>query len=102
MSNIIHGSELVEKPFDKFWDNPPTRREMQRAFQKMGENDAELMGMCDTSALVLNFLAEKLGVKREEIEEFVKRKSAEVNALRAQMKAKLAEQEKADSAKVVL
>jgi hypothetical protein len=102
MYNLIHGSDLIEKPFDKFWDNSPTRREMQKAFQKMGENDAELMGMCDTAALVLNFLAEKLEVKREDIDEYVKRKSAEVQAMRAKAISDLASQEKANATKVVL
>jgi CRISPR/Cas system-associated endonuclease Cas3-HD len=92
MSNLIHGAGLIEKPFDKFWDNPPTRREMQAVFQKLGDNDAELMGMCDTAALVLNFLCEKLGVRREELEEYVKAKSTEVNAMREQMKAQLVSQ----------
>ena len=88
MSNILHGDGLVEKPFDKFWDNPPTRRELQTALRKMGENDAELMGMCDTAALILNFLCEvKLKVSREEIEVYVEAKKLQLAEARAKMKA---------------
>lgn len=86
MSEIITSSGLVKEPFDKYWDGNLTRREAQRAFNKLGSNDAELMGMSDTAALVLNYLCERFGVKREEIDEYVKVKSAEVNAMREAMK----------------
>jgi hypothetical protein len=60
----------VEQPFDKYWDGYPTRREMQRMANKLAANDSELAGMCDTAALVLNYILEvKFGIKsREEID----------------------------------
>jgi len=101
-------SNLVDQPYDKFWDSPPTRREMQKAFAKMGQNDAELMGMCDTQALVLNFLLEvKFGNKdaetlkklREEIDIYVAAKNLQVQELRAKMKIEL---DKAEAAPKVV
>lgn len=74
-------SELIQEPYDKFWDESPSRREMQRAFKKMGDNDANLFSAIDTQALVGNFICEKLGVTRAEIEAYVIKKAAEVNAL---------------------
>lgn len=90
MSSIITpdtaGRPLVEQPFDKFWDGRPTRREIQRAFNKIATNEAEMMGMCDTAALVVNFLCERLRVTREELDEYVQKKSKEVLAMREAMK----------------
>ena len=96
MSQILTGSELVEKPYDKFWDEPPTRREMQKVFNKLGQNDAELMGMADTASILLNYLCEKLGVKREDVEAYVLQKTEELKTLRTNLKA---EAEAADKAK---
>ena len=97
MSSIVTeiSKPLIERPFDKFWDAPPTRREIQRAFNKISENQSELMGMCDTAALILNFLCEvKLDVKREEMEVYVEAKKLQLAEMRAKMKA---EAEKATS-----
>ena len=88
MTQII-GSEkpLVQQPFDKYWDNPPTRREMQRMANKLAANDSELMGMADTAALILNFLCEaKLKVSREEIEVYVEAKKLQMSEQREKMK----------------
>ena len=79
-------SELITPAFDRFLDTPPTRREMQKAFNKMGNNDAELFAMIDTQALVGNFLCEKLGVTREELDAYVEKKAAEVKALQEAQK----------------
>lgn len=89
MSSIIgSGSPLVEQPFDKYWDSPPTRREIQRMANKLAANDSELMGMADTCALILNFLCEaKLKVDREEIEIYVAAKKLQLDEQRAKMKA---------------
>lgn len=86
MSNLVD-SPLVQAPFDKYWDNPPTRREMQRMANKLAQNDSELMGMADTAALILNFLCEvKLKVSREEIEIYVEAKKLQLEEARAKMK----------------
>jgi hypothetical protein len=88
MSKIITDtSELVKQPYDKFWDEPPTRREMQKALKKMGANDAELMGMCDTAALVLNFILEvKLDIKdRTELDIYVEAKKLQLAEMREKM-----------------
>ena len=92
-------SSLVEQPFDKYWDGPLTRREAQRMINKLAANDSELMGMCDTAALILNFLCEvKLEVKREEIEVYVEAKKLQLAEARAKMKAEADNQ--ADGVKV--
>jgi hypothetical protein len=77
----MQDSELIIPAHDKFLDGHPTRRELQKAFNKMGNNDGELFGMIDTQALVGNFLCEKLGVTREELDTYVAKKAAEVKAL---------------------
>jgi hypothetical protein len=80
-------SDLVQQPYDKYWDSPPTRREMQRMANKLAQNDSELMGMADTCALILNFICEvKLLVKREEIEVYVEAKKLQLAESRAKMK----------------
>lgn len=76
-------SNLVDQPYDKFWDGSPTRRELQKAFQKMGSNDAEIMTMIDTNCLVVNFLCEKLGVTREDLEVYVAKQKAALAAIKA-------------------
>lgn len=87
MSNLID-SPLVQAPHDEYWDGFPTRREMQRAINKLSRNDAELMGMADTAALILNFLCEShLKVKREDIEIYVEAKKLQLAEARAKMKA---------------
>lgn len=80
-------SPLVQQPYDKYWDEPPTRREMQRAINKLSQNDSELMGMADTAALVLNFLCEAhLHIKREDIEVYVEAKKLQLAEVREKMK----------------
>ena len=81
-------SDLVQQPFDKYWDNPPTRRELQRALNKMSANDSELAGMADTAALVLNYICEvHLKVKKEDIDVYVEAKKLQLADARAKMKA---------------
>ena len=86
-------SELITPAFDRFLDTPPTRREMQKAFNKMGNNDAELMLMLDNLNLVCNCLCEKAGVTKGELDVFVEKKTEEMKAytaakLEAEMAAK--------------
>jgi|ERR1035437_4142384 hypothetical protein len=81
-------SDLVTQPYDKYWDSPPTRRDMQRAINKLAANDSELMGMADTCALLVNFICEvKLKVNREEVEIYVAAKKLQLDEARAKMKA---------------
>jgi hypothetical protein len=84
-------SELVQQPYDKFWDEPSkiTRRELQKIFNKLAANDAELMGMCDTAALLISYILErKLGVtSREDIDIYVEAKKLQLAEARAKMKA---------------
>jgi hypothetical protein len=85
MSSIIAdpNDPILKAAHDPFWDSPITRREMQSVFNKLGRNDAELMGMADTAALLLNFLFEHLGIKdRKPVDEYVERKKAELEILR--------------------
>lgn len=65
---------------------------MQRAINKLSQNDAELMGMADTAALILNFLCEAhLKVKREDIEIYVEAKKLQLAEAREKMKAAAAQ-----------
>lgn len=94
---ITSDTKIVDQPFDKYWDAPLSRREAQRAINKLAKNDSEMMGMCDTAALVLNFLCEKLGVKREEIQTYVDKKKIEVQAMREALKQQAEEAANAES-----
>jgi len=80
-------SELLQRPHDSYWDAPLTRREAQRMVNKLAANDSELMGMCDTAALILNYLCEvKLEVKREDVEVYVEAKKLQLAEARSKMK----------------
>lgn len=90
MSNLIVGENSpIERPYDKYWDAPMTRREAHTLFMKLASNDSELTGMCDTAALLLNFILEKkLGITdRKEIDDYVEVKKAQMMAQREAMKA---------------
>ena len=89
-------SELIIPAHDRFLDGTPTRREMQAAFNKMGNNDSELMLMIDNLNLVVNLLCEKAGVTKGEIEVYVAKKAAEMNAL-TEAKAQEAANERSNS-----
>ena len=101
MSNlIIDPSESPIKPaFDPYWDKPMTRREAHVLFMKLASNDNELTGMADTAALLLNFILEKkLGITdRQEIDNYVEIKKAQMVAQREAMKA--AQDNQADGVK---
>lgn len=91
----MSSSSLVEQPYDKYWDAPITRREVQRAINKLSQNDSELMAMADTAALVLNFLCEAhLKIKREDIEVYVEAKKLQLAEARKKMKEEAESQEK--------
>ena len=87
-------SELITPAYDKFLDGYATRREMQKAFNKMGNNDSELMLMVDNLNLVCNCLCEKAGVTKGELDAFVARKTAEMQAYTAAQLAREAEAKK--------
>ena len=81
-------SDLIQHPHDPYLDAPLTRREAQRVINKLAANDSELAGMCDTAALVLNFLCEaKLKVDKEEIEVYVEAKKLQLAEARVKIKA---------------
>ena len=83
MSQLIipgQNDHLIDPAYDKFLDGHPTRRELQRTFNKVGGKLTEVFEGLDTQALVGNFLCERLGVTREEITAYVQKKAAEVQA----------------------
>jgi hypothetical protein len=89
MSNLIDPSNSpIQQPYDKYWDEPMSRREAHRLFMKLAANDSELTGMADTAALLLNFIFEKkLGISdRKEIDDYVEVKKAQVEAQREAMR----------------
>lgn len=79
----MEDSELIQPAYDKYWDSPMLRREAQKAFQKIGNNDAELMLMVDNLNLVVNCLCEKANVTKGELDAFVEKKKAEMEAFNA-------------------
>jgi hypothetical protein len=89
MSNLIidPNDSPIQQPFNAYWDAPLTRKESRVLFTKLAANDSELMGMADTASILLNFICEKLEIKREDVQSYVDRKTEELKALRAAMKA---------------
>lgn len=75
-------SSPIKPAYDPFWDSPPKRRELQAALRKIGQNMTEFWSGLDTNCLVVNFLCEKLGVTRKELDEYVKKKAQEAEALK--------------------
>jgi len=94
-------SDLIQHPHDPYWDGPLTRREAQRMVNKLAANDSELAGMCDTAALVLNYILEaKLGItNREELDVYVEAKKLQMAEHRERMKVASEAQEKTQEAK---
>jgi hypothetical protein len=80
----MQDSGLITPAYDEFMDGKPTRREMQKAFNKLGNNDSELMLMVDNLNLVVNLLCEKAGVTKGEIEVYVAKKAEEMKAYQEQ------------------
>lgn len=94
MNHIITDSNgLVKTPHDPYWDGPVTRREAQGAINALADND-RILTMCnDTVNIAVNFLLEKLGVTRGELNVYVEKKKAEVAKVNEALKAS-AEKEK--------
>lgn len=82
MSKLIlePGDRLVDPAYDKHLDGHPTRRELQQAFGKIGVNMTAFWEGLDTQAIVGNFLCEKLGVTRGELDAYVAKKAGEIKA----------------------
>ena len=78
----------IKQAHDPYWDAPITRREVQQAVNDIAMNENALQNMCDTSNIVLNFLLERLNVTRGELDAYVAKKKAEIEAFNeAQKKA---------------
>ena len=79
MSNLIinPNESPVQPAFDPDWDKPMTRREAQVIFHKIGYNQTEMFAMIDTVNVVVNFLCEKFGVTRGELDVYAEKKKAE-------------------------
>jgi len=80
---IIESSGLVTPAHDPYWDAPITRREVQQAINEMAENDRELTMRADTANIVLNFLMEKQGITRVEVDAWIVQKKTQIAAARA-------------------
>lgn len=89
MSRIITDpTGLVKQPHDPYWDGPITRREVQGAVNVLANNDSELFLQATTARLIMNLYAEKLNITPAELQAYIDRKKAEINAaLAAQEKA---------------
>src|ERR1700722_5793776 len=87
----------IQPAFDPYWDKPMTRREAHTLFMKLASNDNELMGMADTASILINYLCEKLEVKREDVQTYVDRKTEQLKAMREQMKASAAAGENSEN-----
>jgi hypothetical protein len=90
-SNLDSAVGILNNPHNKYWDTPPTRREVMGLVSALGKNDEELSNRSDTVFMVVNLLAEKLGVTRGEIDAYVAQKASEVNEWRAKLAASMEE-----------
>lgn len=88
MSSLIIDSSGsgIKQARDPYWDSPITRREVQGAVNDIALNENALQNMCDTANIVLNFLCEKNNVTRGELEAYVAKKKAEIEAAVAAQK----------------
>jgi hypothetical protein len=82
MGNILidPNDSPIKPAYDQFLDKPMTRREAQMMFHKIGKNQTELFVALDTANIVVNFLCEKLGVSREELDAYAEKKKLEAIA----------------------
>lgn len=89
MSNLILDSSdsPIKRPFDKFWDTPPTRAEVMKVINDLALNDNILSNRADTSHIVINLLCEKANITPGELDAYVQKKIAEVQALSAKIQA---------------
>lgn len=88
MSRLITDSSgLVKQPRDPYWDGPITRREVQGAVNQLAHNDSELFLQATTARLIMNLFAEKLNVTPAELQAYIDRKKAEIDAALAAQKA---------------
>ena len=74
---------LLQRPHDPYWDAPITRREVQEAVNQLATNDHNLSLQNDTTNLVVNFLCEQLGVKRETLDKWVEEKKKIIEMVKA-------------------
>ena len=83
LTNLITDARgLVKEAHDPYWDAPITRREVQKAVNDLCMNQNELTNMIDTANIVLNFLCEKLGVTRADLDKYVEEGQIKVAAMR--------------------
>jgi hypothetical protein len=92
--------DLVKVPYDKFWDEPGTRREFQRAINTINKNQIflrdelqEAFDRIDTNYIVTNMIAEKLNITRGEMEAYSERQKIKIAEELARREAALKQQE---------
>lgn len=79
MSSIIDpNAPIITPAYDKFWDSPPTRREIQAALNHFSQFMDNIYASIDTQHIVLNLLAEKANVTKDELLAYVEKKKQEV------------------------
>lgn len=85
MDNVLQdpNARIVTPAHDKFWDAHPTRREMQAALDHFSKFMDDIYASIDTQHIVVNFLAEKGGVTKAELEVYAKKKLEEVKVAAA-------------------
>jgi hypothetical protein len=91
MSNLIldASDSPIKRPFDKFWDTPPTRAEVMKIINDLALNDNILSNRADTAHIVVNLLCEKMNITAGELDAYVERKKAEVQALSERIQAEV-------------
>jgi hypothetical protein len=96
-SLILDANSPIKAPFDKYWDSPPTRREVMKIVNELALNDNVLSNRSDTAHIVVNLLCEKMGVTPGELEAYVAKKTSEVQALSAKIQAEEKAKQEAQS-----
>jgi hypothetical protein len=91
MSNLIldASDSPIKRPYDKYWDSPPTRAEVMKIINDLAMNDNILSNRADTAHIVINLLCEKANITPGELDAYVARKTEEVRALSEKIQAEV-------------
>jgi hypothetical protein len=91
MSEIIRPDDVIQQALSPdWWSQPVSRRAFQAQLQAISQHLADLYTAADTAAILINFIMEERLAKTEEekaalrteVDEYVKKKKAQIEALK--------------------
>lgn len=72
---------LVTRAHDPYWDGSPTRRDVQNAIESIDQDFSMFRKELGILRVSIKFLLDKLGVSQAEMETYVAKKKAELEAV---------------------